>query len=366
MRTPKNSKDLRVAIVYKNFASIAGISHIGLGVAALNNAKILERHGIKVDVLAADTVPRLKTMLDTAQVSGAPYTHMVISAPWIPTAQVSNLIQTYPFVEFFINFHSNVGFLQADPNALKLLREYLDLEQGSQNFHVAGNSKKFVTWVQKAYHAPCSYLPNMYFIDRATPVHKPPYVEGGTLRIGVFGAVRPQKNVITAAGAAIILANTVKADTEFWFSGGRHEGGGTTIVNAINQMLNGIPGIKVVEYNWSSWSQFRDTVRKMNLLIQMSYTESFNMVTADGIAEGVPSVVSEAIDWVPDDWQAHFDNADDIARVGRRLLFDPYAVSEGRHALNVHNNRSYGAWTTTLNVCDASGYRLQDSDTYIF
>ncbi len=30
----------------------------------------------------------------------------------------------------------------------------------------------------------------------------------------------------------------------------------------------------------------------MHLLLQPSYTESFNMVTADGVAEGVASVVS--------------------------------------------------------------------------
>jgi hypothetical protein len=71
----------------------------------------------------------------------------------------------------------------------------------------------------------------------------------------------------------------------------------------------------------------------MNLLLQPSYTESFNMVTADGVAEGVPSVVSSAIDWAPADWKADVDDTLDIARVGRRLLYDPLAVRDGRHAL---------------------------------
>jgi glycosyltransferase involved in cell wall biosynthesis len=42
----------------------------------------------------------------------------------------------------------------------------------------------------------------------------------------------------------------------------------------------------------------------MNVLINCSYTESFNMVTADGIAEGIPSVVSDAICWAPAYWRA--------------------------------------------------------------
>jgi hypothetical protein len=57
------------------------------------------------------------------------------------------------------------------------------------------------------------------------------------------------------------------------------------------------------------------------------------MVTADGVAEGVPSVVSSAIDWAPEDWKANVDDVLDIARVGRRLLFDERAVEEGRTAL---------------------------------
>ncbi|MGH9621277.1 MAG: hypothetical protein ACRD45_16415, partial [Bryobacteraceae bacterium] len=60
---------------------------------------------------------------------------------------------------------------------------------------------------------------------------------------------------------------------------------------------------------------------------------SFNMVTADGVAEGVPSVVSPAIDWAPDDWKADPDNVFEIARTGRRLLLDPYAAEDGLRAL---------------------------------
>jgi hypothetical protein len=57
------------------------------------------------------------------------------------------------------------------------------------------------------------------------------------------------------------------------------------------------------------------------------------MVTADGVAEAVPSVVSSAIDWAPDDWKANVDDVLDIARVGRRLLFDPRAALDGLSAL---------------------------------
>jgi hypothetical protein len=74
----------------------------------------------------------------------------------------------------------------------------------------------------------------------------------------------------------------------------------------------------------------------MHLLLQPSYTESFNMVTADGVAEGVPSVVSNAIDWAPEHWKANVDDVLDIARVGRSLLYDPRAAHDGIKALEAY------------------------------
>jgi hypothetical protein len=84
---------------------------------------------------------------------------------------------------------------------------------------------------------------------------------------------------------------------------------------------------------WQSWANFRKTVATMHLLLQPSYTESFNMVTADGVAEGVASVVSSAIDWAPPDWKANVDDVLEISRVGRRLISDQRAPEEGRLAL---------------------------------
>jgi hypothetical protein len=88
----------------------------------------------------------------------------------------------------------------------------------------------------------------------------------------------------------------------------------------------------------------------MHLLMQPSYTESFNMVTADGVAEGVPSVVSEAIDWAPEHWKAMMDDVLDIARVGRYLLSDPYAQREGLDALKSHNSEGLLSWQCFLSL----------------
>jgi hypothetical protein len=317
---------MSVILAYKNFAANRNISHIGLGVAAINTAKVLRREGIKSDVWPILSASDLRQRLRTT-----PATDVIVSAPWIPALEMQSLSSEFPETQFTINCHSNVGFLQADRNGIKLVREVMELELATANVHLAGNSRRFCDWIRFAFGAPCLYLPNLYCIE-SDPIYRQPFCSG-TLRIGVFGATRPLKNLMSAAAAALEIARSLRVPLEFWLSAGRAEGGGDTILGAVKEMLGALPGVTLMLNGWQTWPQFRKTVAHMHLLLQPSYTESFNMVTADGVAEGVASVVSNAIDWAPNDWKANVDDVLDIARVGRRLLFDPRAPQDGLCAL---------------------------------
>jgi hypothetical protein len=334
----------RLILAYKNFAASQNISHIGLGVSALNTSKVLRRSGIAADVWPVTTAAELRSRLQID-----PASHVVIAAPWIPSADVHNLVLAHTSTRFAVNCHSNVGFLQADSTGVRLVREAMEIEAGTHNFHLAGNSLKFCKWVRSAYSRPCTHLPNLYYLEQDMLPWRPLY-SGGTLRIGAFGATRPLKNFMSSAGAALEISRRYKANLELWLSAGRNEGGGDTILRSARAMLDGLPHVTLVENGWQSWPRFRQSVAHMHLLLQPSYTESFNMVTADGVAEGVPSVVSHAIDWVPDHWQASMDDVLDIARVGRYLLTDPYAPQEGMEALKSHNTEGLKTWQAFLSI----------------
>ena len=277
-----------------------------------------------------------------------PLSHLIISAPWIPTANLAGLASQNPDLEIAVVSHSNIGFLQADPRAIELLRQGAELEQGCPNFHIAGNSQRFQTWWQATYGTAMTLLPNMYPMGTA---RARPMWQTGTLRMGCFCAIRPYKNVLTAAAAALEVGQRLRVpELEFWMSGGRREGGGQTIMAAIQQMYLNVPRAKVIERNWQSWPQFLTTVGSMDLLLQPSYTEGFNMVTADGIAQGVASVVSDAIAWAPKNWQAETDDAIDIANKAVGLLHDPAAVQEGVTALDSHNATGLVLWKKFLTL----------------
>lgn len=332
----------KLVLAYKNFAASKNISHIGLGVSAINTSKVLRRLGISAEVW-----PIVHSRDLTDRLRAEPATHVVVSAPWIPSLEMQQLVTTHPNTRFATNCHSNVGFLQADTNGVKLVREAMEIEIGTFNFNVAGNSRRFCDWVTRSYGVPCTYLPNLYYLENNQQPNRPLF-HGGTLRIGAFGATRPLKNFMSAAGAAMEIGRSLKVDMELWLSAGRTEGGGDTILRSAKAMLDGVPGVKLVENGWQSWPKFRQSVAHMHLLLQPSYTESFNMVTADGIAEGVPSVVSDAIDWAPDHWKACVDDVLDISRVGRQLLQDPHASRDGFQALTANNENGVRAWMTFL------------------
>ncbi len=337
--------ELRVILAYKNFAANRHVSHIGLGVTALNSAKCLREIGVKSEVWSILNSQELRSRLVVA-LPDCPVTHVVISAPFIPTLELASLANDFPETQFLVNCHSNLGFLQADPSAMRLVREGADLERQTWNFHIAANNERLAHWMTDAYGVPATWVPNLYHLDRASGQPRIPY-PGGVLRIGAFGATRPLKNFLTAAGAAVQIASTLRVDVELWMSSGRDEGGGS-LVDAIRQMTSGLGNVKLREAGWQTWPQFRQTVRSMHLLLQPSYTETFNVVTADGIAEGVASVVSDAIEWAPDNWKCRVDDVDHIAKTGIRLLKDKSAPRRGLGALRKYNKRALRAWSELL------------------
>ncbi len=346
------TRDASVLIIYKNFAANHNVSHIGLGVAAMNNQKVLRSLGLKVDVLPCVSVVDLARSL-----AQTPRTHVIVSAPWIQTNDLAQLAMKYGETYFAENCHSNVGFLQADPNGVRLFREAINLGIGTHNFHVAGNSKRFVEWVHASFGADCAYLPNCYYLDSHTPMeHCWQQQPGVPLRVGVFGAPRPLKNMVSAAAAALQVSRELRRPLEFWISSGRLESGSPTVLKAITELLSGLPGVSLHYNGWSSWPDFRRLLAQMHLLLQPSYTESFNMVTADGIAMGVPSVVSDAIDWVPGSWIAHGDEVTDIAETAIRLLHDRHAVRDGYAALVKHNITGARSWARELGLDDLPAF----------
>ncbi|HET9621193.1 MAG TPA: glycosyltransferase [Kofleriaceae bacterium] len=333
----------RVALVYRDFGS--GVSHVGLGVTAQYTAKTLRHHGIWAEVWpmrnAAELAVCLRDTRVAAQQRGeVDITHVILSAPWLATSDVASLAAEFREVTFVVVSHSSVGFLAADPHAIRLLRQTADLQMSSHNVFVGGNSKKFTAWATEAWGVHAVYLPNLYSLGEVFD-HRHRRWDGGPLRIGLFGANRPLKNFLSGAAAAVELAARLHVPIELLLSSGRNEGGN---FRALEELTEHVGNLRVTYTGWLPWAEFRRLVRTVDLVLQVSYTETFNVVAADAIAEGVPVVASDAIEWVPAWWRAGADEPMDITRVAERLLRDPNASRHGREALRDYVDRGVVMW----------------------
>ena len=339
MLTPSNN-ERHVILAFKNpRVDNPTAIHEGLGVTASNCAEVLFEHGVNASAMPVVDGYYLRDRL-LKEWSDA--THVVLCAPYLDTAFLEGLCKQFPHIEFAVNFHSNVGFLQADNWAVKVMREQMQLETRQPNFRLAGNSQKLCDSVHRAFGVDCMLLPNLYYLHGPVERKRARW-SGPDLHIGIFGATRQLKNLLTGAWASVIIGRELKAKLSIHVSDGREEGG-KGVLKGVEELLDGASNVRLVRERWQPWYEFRQMMRRMHLLVQVTHTESFNGVTADGIAEGVPSVVSPAIDWVPLDWQANPDKAGEIADTGKRLLCDPGAIAAGYQALAGYNANALRGW----------------------
>jgi hypothetical protein len=350
-----NKKTARVIVMYRDFKDYGdygddygseggyGKCHRGLGINALMTVKVLRKSGIQADLAPVWDLASVKKALEKYKP-----THAFIQALWISAPDQSALCSEYPDTHFIVRCHSQIGFLQVEPNAIKTLRDLMLLQELTLNLTVSSNTVRLQEFLHHSYKSEILYLPNLYDLDRVIRKRDESH-NHRVLRIGSFGAHRQLKNHTTACAAALMMAERRGSDLEFYVNAGRDEDiKKNSVLKSIRFMLDRVPYAKLVEVPWSEWSQFRQTVSFMDLCMQVSFTETFNNVVADAVAEGVPSVVSSAIEWTPRRWHADVDDAHDICRVGSGLLWDTHAAEEGLQHLERYEKKANCLWLEYL------------------
>jgi hypothetical protein len=338
----------RLVIFFKDFSPWVGYSSVGLNVVARTTAEELVRHGVPASVFGVRNNVDLFHVLDDAEKVGTPFTHVVVMAPWLSPLDLKSLLIRFGQIQFAVQTHTNIGALHGDYNGVANIRQYLDLMFSFMNLSVAANTLRLAIWESVVYGQNILVLPNLYpVVKRPRRCHTHSHYDA--IRIGSFGAIRMEKNFITATAAALAIQKLTNRRVEFNMSVGCENA--PNVLRTIRQLTDGVPGFTLIQHRWQPWDKFKRLVARMDLLLQPSHTESFNMVTADGIAEGVPSVVSPAITWVPESWKADPDDAMQIAAIGIHLLNnEKRAVIDGFDALRRHNADALYRWLDWLGV----------------
>lgn len=340
-----STSSARVILAIKNFAKVPGVCHIGLGVTAINTVKVLRKNGVNAEAWSAQTYQELSDRLakEAAKSNAPPITHVIVSAPsWIQPDQFGSLCLEYGNTEFVQLNHSGTAYLSIDKYGIRNIREVIDLETSTHNMRTAANNPRLAKWLSDSFGFQCLMLPNLYDTDSfVNPI--PKRVLGDTLRIGSFGAGRPWKNQLTAAEASVQLARRMGVNLELYVNTMRPDGG-ERMVESRRELFANLAGCMLIDVPWAPWPKFRDIAARMHILFQPSFDETFNVVTADGIAEGIPSVSSPSIEWTPDNWHCKPEDPYSLVQIAIALLNDQHAVVEARTKLTNFVLQGLGNW----------------------
>jgi len=160
------------------------------------------------------------------------------------------------------------------------------------------------------------YLPNIYYPEKLdlNPIkHK----HDNILRIGLFGAVRPFKNTLCQAAAAIKYANYIGRELHLHVNSNRFEQKGDQVFQNLVSLFDMQTKHKLQYWEWMPHNIFVRLVRCMDIGMQVSFTESFNIVAADFVANNIPLVGSPEIKFIPKGMQADPNSTEDMVKALR-------------------------------------------------
>lgn len=260
-------------------------------------------------------------------------THVVIEAFWVVPEKFDVLKRLHPNVTWIVRNHSKPAFLANEGGMVGWALDCM-----KRGVYIASNSEEatrdFGVLALAAGIDPCYsiFLPNYYKTDepdvtrfcawvskwlrRFGLVRPLPKSGDNELHIGCFGAVRPMKNHLNQAIAAIDVAERLDMELHFWINGNRIEGKGEPYLKSLRELFKRYEGEHVLhEIGWQPHEEFVKLISNMDLVTQVSTSETFNIVAADAVAHTVPVVGSREIPWLDDEYCADPNSAADIARV---------------------------------------------------
>lgn len=248
-------------------------------------------------------------------------THAVVEALWVVPEKFDVLRRLHPRVQWIVRNHSEVPFLASEGIALDWVPGYL-----ARGVEVASNSRRAERDLRAIAHAAglperlVTWLPNHYPLWSERASIRP---SSGHLDVGCFGAIRPLKNQLIQAVAAIVFADDLRVGMRFHINASRVEGRGEPILKNLRSLFAAARRHTLVEHEWLPHEEFVEFLRRMDVVLQVSFSETFNIVAADAVAAGVPVVVSPEISWLGHYAHAHPTDTSSVVAALYRALQDP-------------------------------------------
>jgi hypothetical protein len=212
---------------------------------------------------------------------------VVLEALWVTPQKLLQLSKLHRRVKWIVRVHSKLPFLSNEGIALEWLNGYKSIP----NVILTGNNFDFVEDMRSCNYK-FEYLPNIY-LDRVN--YSRPIFARQDLHIGCFGSLRPMKNQLLQAVSAIDFANYIGYNLKLHINSSRYEQKGDNVLKNLIALFKNNPDHDLVHHDWLPHEEFLSLVYTMDLGMQVSYSESFNIVAADFVRMNIPIVTSKEI-----------------------------------------------------------------------
>jgi len=279
-------------------------------------------------------------------------THVVIEALWVVPEKFDILCRLHPSVKWIVRLHSELPFIASEGIAMDWIAEYARFPNVAVAINAPRALEELRSYVQIAQSLnqqqaieKIPYLPNFYPQEYQLKPFRP---KDGVINIGCFGAVRPLKNHLVQAVAAVRFAQSQGFKCRFHINDSRLEMKGEPVLNNLKGMFQQLvdSGHEMIGHEWRTRENFLELCAEMDMGLQVSFSETFNIVTADLISQGVPVVGSREIPWTSKWFAAEPTSSDDIvAKMKRTMRFPQANVWHNQQRLRKYTDSTISIWS---------------------
>ena len=346
----------RVLFILKRREDYNAITHsaIGLSTGLYNSANFMNEM-----LLANGIESRLVVVADNncidREVTKFKPTHVIIEALWVVPQKFTVLQRLHPHVKWIIRLHSEMPFMAGEGMAMDWVADYAAFK----NIIIACNAPRMLREIrlyiktkfpQKNEEDKVIYLPNYYPQQYKTKKFNK---NKDTIDISCFGAIRPLKNHLLQAFAAIDFANQIGKKLRFHVNAGRIEMNGSPVINNLKglfQQLDGT-GHELVNHQWRPREEFLELCAEMDIGLQVSFSETFNIVGADLVSQGVPLIgTEEDIPWAVHAFCADPTSSSDIVSKLHSTYKMPWInVKANQWSLTSYTSKTAKIWAKYFN-----------------
>ena len=284
-------------------------------------------------------------------------TIVIIEALWVVPFKFAELVPLHPTVKWIIRLHSEMPFMAGEGVAMNWLGDYVSFPQisiGVNAPRMLNEIRAFLgtknNWNKQQVQERVVYLPNyypqLYNIKKFNA--KKEHID-----VACFGAVRPLKNHLLQAFAALKFANKIGKKLKFHINGDRIEMKGDPILHNLKGMFMQLAGTghELIIHEWSCREDFLKLCAKMDIGMQCNFSETFNIVSADLISQGVPIVGSSEIPWSYSCYNGIPADSDSITKaLYRTYIYPSRNVRLNQKCLTKYTNKTRKTWLQYLNI----------------